>query len=287
MSQVDLHIHTTASDGSLTPRDIVRKASEEGFKVISITDHDSVSGLEEGLVAGEEFQIKVIPGVELSVNHESGSLHLLGYGFDIDNSEIIENLKCVVNSRQDRNRKILRKLEKLGCLLTEEDVKAVSGEGTMGRGHIATVLIQKGYVSSVKEAFDSFLTYGGPAYVDRFRLEMKTSIEMIHRAGGVAVWAHPGLHTISLEKLIGMLPLWAANGLDGLESDYGQHSIALRDRLRVLALENKLIFTGGSDFHGDLKPDVNLGNGPEGELIDPICAESLIARLREVQQNLK
>jgi len=283
VSQVDLHMHTTASDGSLSPQEIVRKASEEGFKVISITDHDSVSGLEEGLEAGEEFQVKVIPGVELSVNHESGSLHLLGYGFDIDNSEIKENLKHVVNSRQDRNRKILHKLEKLGCLLTEGEIRAVSGEGTMGRGHIATVLIQKGYVSSIKEAFDRFLTYDGPAYVDRFRLEMKSSIEMIHRAGGVAVWAHPGLHTVSLEKLLGMLPIWAANGLDGLESDYGQHTIVLRDRLRILAAENNLIFTGGSDFHGDLKPDVNLGNGPEGELIDPRCAEALITRLQEVQ----
>lgn len=276
-------MHTTASDGSFSPREIVKKAAENGFSVISITDHDSVSGLAEGLEAGKVLNIKVIPGVELSVNHETGSLHLLGYGFDIDNHEIKENLERVINSRQDRNSRILQKLEILGCPITEEEVRAVSGDGTMGRGHIATVLIQKGYVSSIQEAFDRFLTYGGPAYVDRFRLEMKASIAMIHRAGGVAVWAHPGLHGSKLDDLLEMLPVWAANGLDGLESDYSQHSIKLRDRLRVLAVENNLIYTGGSDFHGDLKPNVLLGNGPEGEMIEPKCAEALIARLQELQ----
>jgi len=285
VSKIDLHLHTTASDGSLSPWEIVKKASDEGFSVISITDHDSISGLEEGIEAGSKFNINVIAGVELSVNHETGSLHLLGYGFDIHNQEIIENLVRVVNSREDRNLNIVRRLSELGYPISHEEVKAFSGDGTVGRGHIATVLIQKGYVSDIKEAFDRFLSRGGPAYVDRFRLEMRTSIEMIHRAGGVAVWAHPGLHGSRLEDLVEMLPVWSAYGLDGLESDYSQHSLALRNRLRNLALKNNLIYTGGSDFHGDMKPDVPLGNGPEGNLIDTKCAELVISRLREVQLN--
>ena len=285
MLRIDLHTHSRASDGSLSPRDLIARASADGISTISITDHDTIAGLPEAMAAGAEFGIDVISGVELSVNHENGSLHLLGYGFDYENEPLVTNIARLRASREARNERIIEKLNRLNLQITEVEVQSVAGGGAIGRGHIGTVLIQKGYVSTLEEAFDRYLTRGGPAYVDRFRLEMKTAIGLIHGAGGIAVWAHPGLHGPHIESLLTRLSDWARFGLDGIESDYSQHTIALRDRLRRLAGKYGLIATGGSDFHGDMKPHIHLGDGPEKSAISPECVAELRARLDVVRQD--
>jgi len=183
---------------------------------------------------------------------------------------------------------MLRKLNKLGYEITSGEVQRLAGMGTVGRGHIGQALVKSGYFSKVEYTFEFLLQYGAPAYEDRFRLNLRDAINLLHNAGGIAVWAHPGLlNPDKLERLIHRLPRWAEYGLDGIESDYSQHSLALCDCLRSLALGNGLIYTGGSDFHGELKPNIRLGDGPEGTPIDSVCLESLDERLEMVRDYLK
>ncbi|MCF7810576.1 PHP domain-containing protein [bacterium] len=276
MNFVDFHTHSTASDGELSPTELVETAARKGLTAIAISDHDTMQGIEEALAAGEANGIKVIPAVEISVNDDYDSLHMLGYFVDQNDEELNVMLYRVQNSRDDRNLKILSKLNELGYPLDAENVLRDSEDGTSGRVHIANALVNAGLVNTFQEAFDKLLTKGGPAYVDRYRPSVKEAIEVIHHAGGLAVWAHPGLHEEKLEALLSRLPVWIEFGLDGLESDYCIHSLKERDRLRALALENNLIYTGGSDFHGSIKPQNALGCGPEGTKVDEKCLTMLI-----------
>jgi len=203
---------------------------------------------------------------------------MLGLLIDHNNDELNGLLYRLRNSREDRNLRILSRLKELGYPLKAENVLRDSEDGTSGRVHIARALLDSGYLSSVQEAFDKLLAKGAPAYLDRYRPPIKDAIEVIHKAGGVAVWAHPGLHENKMEGLIQKLPLWVEYGLDGIESDYCKHSLDLRDRIRSLALSHGLIYTGGSDFHGSTKPDNPLGSGPEGTKVDEECLTMLKAR---------
>ncbi len=279
MSRIDLHTHSSISDGLLSPRKLVELAAEEGLSTIALADHDTVDGIDEALKAGEEFGVEVIPAIEISVNHEDGSMHLLGYYIDHHNADLLEMLQKLKESREERNIKIIARLNKLGYGVKSNDVLTLSTDGTCGRAHIAGALVARGYFPDVKAAFDALLNYNGPAYVDRYRLPLKDAIGHIHGAGGAAVWAHPGTHENKMERLLNRLERWRGYGLDGIESDYCDHTIELRNRLRSLAREHELIYTGGSDFHGSIKPQNTLGSGPEGSEIDPKCLTQLRERV--------
>lgn len=285
--RIDLHTHSTASDGSLTPEELVEKAFDLGISFISITDHDSISGLDSAIEASKEFGIEFITGVELSVNHENGSLHLLGFGFDHRNPDLVSTICKLLNSRCDRNEKMIVRLQDLGYFIERGDVEKLSDGGSVTRGHIAHALIKTGYFSDIKEVFRELLDRGAPAYINRYRLGLEEAISLIHSAGGVAVWAHPGLHVDNLPELLSRLPQWVEYGLDGIEADYSQHSILLRDKLRSLALENGMIYTGGSDFHGRLKPDIQLAQGPENVEINVDCSVMLKDRVDEVRSGVE
>ncbi len=279
MKYVDLHTHSTASDGTLSPTELIRKAKSIGLHAVALTDHDTVGGLDEAISASEMYDIHFIPGVELSVDHEKGSLHLLGYGIDHKNPELLTTLRKLSDSRDDRNIKILARLDELGYPITFESVKKHSNNGTLGRGHIALALIEAGYVASIEEAFNKLLTKGGPAYVERFRLSIYDAITLIHKIKGAAVWAHPGLHEEKLPSMIEQLPKWVKHGLDGLETNYSQHTLELSRELKQVAHKHGLICTGGSDFHGAIKPAIQLGNGPEKTPISIEHFEQLDSRL--------
>jgi 3',5'-nucleoside bisphosphate phosphatase len=279
LSRIDLHTHSTASDGSFSPTDLLLAAVESGIEVLSLTDHDTFDGLGEALDAGQRLGLRVIPGVELSVDYEDGSLHLLGYGFDRYNLLFREAIAKLVESRLERNRSIIERLNQLGYRITFEETLTRSSRGTMGRAHIAQVLVETGQLVSFDEAFERLLGRGKAAYVDRWRLSLTEACGLIHQAGGAAVWAHPGLHGSKLPILQERLPKWSKEGLDGLESDYSNHSTELRDQLRLTATRNGLIFTGGSDFHGALRPAVKMGDGPGGEAIADECLRNLDHRL--------
>lgn len=283
MGKIDLHTHSTASDGSLSPTELIISACVQGVDRLALTDHDTTDGLADAILAGEKYGVKIISGIELSVNHESGTLHLLGYGFDESNTEFTSIVNKLKYSRADRNKKLISKLNELGHQISWESVVKMAGGGVVGRGHFGQVILESGKFNSIQDVFERLLSDGAPAYVDRFRLNIEDAITLIHNAGGVAVWAHPGLHD-NFESMLLQLPNWVKAGLDGLESDYSLHPLELRDRLRSIAIIHGLIYTGGSDFHGSLKPDIQLGQGAEGESVSEECYSRLIERIEIVQR---
>jgi len=278
LPRIDLHTHSNISDGSLTPRQLVKYALECEISAIALADHDTVGGIVEFLAAGDELGVETIPAVEISVNHEDGSMHLLGYYINHLNTDLLNALKLMEEARDERNEKIVTRLNELGYPLKLEEVLSLSENGTCGRSHIARALVVRGNFNSVTDAFRALLRNGGPAYIDRFRLPLDKAIDLIYAADGVAVWAHPGLSGDRMESMLERLRKWSKIGLDGIESDYCNHSLALRDRLRRIAGENGMIYTGGSDFHGAIKLENALGCGPEGAEIDPACLVMLKQR---------
>ncbi len=241
----DLHIHTTVSDGCLSPAEAVRLAKDINLQALSITDHDTMGGVPEAVAEGEKLSIKVIPGVEMSTEYKHKEIHILGYFVDSRDENFQTLLELLRKSRQKRVRNIIKKLNGLGCRLEMEEVTNLAREGSVGRPHIARVLAQKGYVSSVKDAFEKLIGQNAPAYVERYKLLPKEVIQLVLKAGGVPVLAHPGL--IKDETLINEI---IDQGLMGLEVYHPEHSPEETQKFQILAFKNKLLITGGSDCHG-------------------------------------
>jgi predicted metal-dependent phosphoesterase TrpH len=187
---IDLHTHSTASDGKLSPAELIRHAHAMGIEVIALTDHDTLSGLEEASEEAAKVGIELIPGIEISAENNPGTLHMLGYFVDPSDAELVETLSWLRGGRDDRNRMILTKLGELGCPLQWEDVASLAGGESMGRPHIATAMLNRGYVATFKEAFDRYLGKGGSAYTDRDKMTPEISIKHIRSAGGLPVLAH-------------------------------------------------------------------------------------------------
>jgi len=255
-------MHTNASDGQYSPAELIELARP--FDVIAITDHDTTDGVKPAQVAARAYGApRVIPGVELSAEDDAGDVHVLGYFIDIDNPALQERLTHFRDTRYHRGKLMLDKLAALGMPLDWERVVAIADGGAIGRPHIARALLEAGYVESVRDAFNRYIGNDGPAYVARARLSPEESVELIHSAGGAAVLAHPGL----LADYRAMLARLIAVGLDGVEVVHPSNNDAVRLDLRGIAAANKLIMTGGSDFHGPkVKPDISLGmvSPPEG-----------------------
>ncbi len=265
---IDLHTHTTASDGSLSPTALVQKAQEVGLAAMAVTDHDTIGGLQEAQAEARRLGLDFITGVELSVEDKDGRFHLLGYGFDPEFPELADKLVELRRSRALRNTQMAEKMAALGLPVTMEDVRnaaqkhAEDGEESevIARPHFAQALIAKGVVSSVQEAFDKYLASGKPLYQAKEVLTPADAIALLHRAGGVAVMAHPGLVPLSKTALSARVKSLAEEaGMDGIEALYSQHSPADTRFFLDLAREHRLLVTGGSDFHGTPKPHVPLG----------------------------
>ncbi len=273
---IDLHTHTTASDGSLTPSQLVRYARQKGLTAIAVTDHDTIDGNVEAVAEGEREAIAVVPGVEISVDYAPGSMHMLGFFIDIASSGLSDKLRVLQDSRADRNPRIIQKLNDLGINITYQEVVDVSGGGQVGRPHIARVLLHKGYTRSIQQAFDRYLGKGAPAYLDKFRLEPADAIGMIIGAGGVPVLAHPFTlncaRTDELERLVKQL---VALGLAGIEVYYSEHSPQQVAAYESLARRYHLLVTGGSDFHGANVSGIDLGKGRGGLNIPHAIFEQL------------
>lgn len=247
----DLHVHTTFSDGSLTPHEVVKWASNKNIYAISITDHDTIEGLQYAMESAKLFDVLIVPGIELSCTFEDEEIHLLGYFFDPLNSNLLEVLGLLKHSRETRGEKIIEKLNRLGLNMTLHEVYEIAGKGVIGRPHIAKAMIDRKYVNSVQEAFDKYLDRNKPAYVDRYRLSLKEGVNLIHEAGGAAVIAHPGLI-----KNEGIFYKALNLEIDGVEIIHSKHSSEGTLKYEHIANENNLITTGGSDFHGDFIDDV-------------------------------
>ena len=266
---VDLHIHSTASDGSLSPLEIIRAADKAGLRAIAITDHDTLDGCVEALGHQDAGDVEILSGIELSVISGSRVMHILGYLVRTDDPFLRQTLGTIQGSRAERNSKILKKLQALGFDIEYDEVLEVGGEGQMGRPHIAQVLVNKRIVHNIDEAFARFLKKGRPAYEDRYRLRPDEAIQMILRAGGVPVLAHPSsLQTESdrdLERIVADLK---QAGLKGIEAYYPGHGPARTARYQALAHRLGLLVTGGTDFHGAIKPGIHIGVG-SGDLRIP------------------
>jgi predicted metal-dependent phosphoesterase TrpH len=258
---IDLHTHSNASDGKLRPAELIRYAREMEIEVIALTDHDTLSGLEEAALEAARIGIDFIPGVEISAVYDPGTMHILGYFINPDDAGLKETLSWLRGGRDDRNGLILEKLEELGCPLEMEEVAALAGGESVGRPHIARAMISHRYVSSFNEAFERYLGKGAAAYVDREKMTPDRAIERILDAGGLPVLAHPqtlSLDEGELEDLLGRL---ASLGLAGVEAYYYSHSEQETDFYLSLAEKLNLAVTGGSDFHGPGMVETSLGVG--------------------------
>ncbi|MDH4185670.1 MAG: PHP domain-containing protein [Nitrospira sp.] len=280
MSRIDLHLHTTHSDGSFSPAEVVRLAHKATVTALAITDHDIVSGLPEAIETGAELGIEIIPGVEISSRLGNSELHILGYCLDWQDPELIQRLASLRESRHSRNPQIVERLQALGLDLTYEEVRTLAGTDAVGRPHIARILMNKGYVSSAKDAFDQYLAEGRPAYVERELPHPADAIAWIKSAGGVAVLAHPTWAKVAGEGLNELLRALKADGLGGIEVHYSTHTKRQTREYLDFAKRLDLLITGGSDFHGVTKPDIEVGTGRGGlkvseKLLEPLKQAAL------------
>jgi predicted metal-dependent phosphoesterase TrpH len=261
MSFIDLHVHSTASDGTFRPAEVVRLAKDAGLEAVALTDHDTTDGLAEAVAAGQELGVEVIPGVEISAQFTDDTMHILGYFIDIKSGKLAERLAVLKQARKERNPKIVAKLNALGVAVTMEQVERLSGGGQVGRPHIARALMESGYVKSMQQAFDIYLKNGGKAYVEKYRFPPAEAMDMIREAGGVPVLAHPfTLGLGSAQALKDLLRDLKALGLAGVEIFYADHTPEQEALYLRLAQELGLLVTGGSDFHGLNKPEIGLGH---------------------------
>lgn len=260
MRFADLHIHSTASDGTWTPREVVRFARDRGFSCIALADHDTVGGVAEALQAGDELGIEVIPAVELSTLYREAEVHILGYCIDYRSAELQAQLQVFADARRNRGRRMVEKLRDLGFDISWEEVKSIAGEGSVGRPHVARALLAKGYIGSIKEAFTpEFIGKGGRAYVERYKMRPEEAIKVIKDAGGVAVVAHPGIYKDMSGLERDDIDYLVQYGLQGMEVWHTEHSEDVSAYYEGMAREMGLLLTGGSDCHGHNKEETLLG----------------------------
>ena len=264
----DLHTHSSVSDGVLSPAELVSRAHRSGVALLALTDHDDIAGIAEASSRAEELGLELLPGIELSVSEEDGprQMHILGLGIDPRTPLLLERVAVFRSRRRERARRIVERLNEMGVSIRFERVLEIGGEGSLGRPHVARALVEAGICSSSDEAFTRFLRRGRSAYVPSDRLDAGSAISLIHTAGGVASLAHPprslGVNAAGgLEAFVGRLVLL---GLDALEVHHPSHKPREEKRLRRLVRTHGLVATGGSDFHGDERPQVEPGRGRSG-----------------------
>lgn len=275
MPGIDLHTHSSCSDGTLPPAEVVRLAAEAGLEVVALTDHDTTEGLAEAREAGAELGIEVVPGIELSAEHEGRSVHVLAYWPDPEEPELVAELERLRDERLGRAAAMIERLRELGIGISLGRVREIAGGGPIVRPHIAQALVEAGAVADEQEAFDRYIADGGPAYVEKHALAPVDAVRLILRAGGACVLAHPGLWDDRAgpsgvpEEVIEAM---AAAGMHGLEVDHPDHAPEQRERYRRLAARLGLVPTGGSDFHGDRLERSPLGGA--------VCDPEAFAKLR-------
>lgn len=258
---IDLHVHSTASDGTLSPAELVQEAKKAGLAAIAVTDHDSVGGIREALDAGNVYGLEVVPGIELSTEYADTEIHVVGLFIDPDNHLLNEQIRAFVDNRDNRNLKIIEKLQAAGFSITAEEIYRRNPGSVIARPHIARYLVDTGQAKDVKTVFNKYIGDGCPCFVDRFKITPMRAVELIHAAGGTAVLAHPCLYKMSRETLIRMIEEMLIPGLDGIEAVYSCNQGSDEKDYREIAEKYGLLLSGGSDFHGANKPHIHLGTG--------------------------
>lgn len=258
--RIDLHTHSTASDGSLSPKELMQKAKEAGLSAIALSDHDTTAGLKEAEAEAKALSLELVPAIEFSVASDTET-HIIGLFIDPDCEALCDAIDRSQRQRVARGYETAEKLSALGMPITIEEAAAFSGGDIIGRAHFAKAMVQKGYVGSVKEAFDRFLAAKKPAYVGGHVLTDREAIEIIHKAGGVAVLCHPHLIKLSDSDLFVYMQKITCYGLDAVEGYYTEYTPEMEKTFRYFAKKLSLLLAGGSDFHGANKPTIALGTG--------------------------
>ena len=293
MQYVDLHCHSTASDGTLPPAEVVRLARDSGLAGLALTDHDTINGVAEAGAEARALGLAFLPGIEISCEYpHPGTMHILGYGVDPASESLRSLTTQLLEGRDNRNPRIIARLQELGVAITMEEVEqeakatAADVKKPIGRPHIAAILLRKGYVSSIKQAFDKYLAPGGLAYFDKERLTMRQAMELIIASGGMPVLAHPiQLRTTNDGELDRVVKDLVDLGLVGLETIHSDHDAAWVEKSNTLADRYGLLKTGGSDFHGTNKKDIHLGSA-NGRRIPFAYMEALLKRHQEQRRTI-
>ncbi len=265
---IDLHTHTNCSDGSMTPRELVYHAKQRGLSVIALTDHDTTDGIAEAMQTAREVGLTFIPGVEISTEAQS-QVHILGFGIDPESHVLKDSFVKQQEERQINFEKYLVRLAEFGFPMTREEVLFYAPGGHVGRAHYARVMMDKGYASSVKEAFDKYLGIGMPCYIKREVMHPKDAICCVHAAGGLAFFAHPHQTKLPDDRLYALMKELKEAGLDGVEGYYPEYSPEMGEKFRSWAKRLDLMLSGGSDYHCQMKPHIEIGTGIQGNLFVP------------------
>lgn len=283
MGKIDLHIHTSASDGTITPRETVELAGKLGLSAIAITDHDTVAGVNDALIAGEELGVKVIPGIEISAGYDDG-VHILGLFIDPKSVALRPALDWVIREREARNERIVNAMVSDGIPISIQELQTANPNAVLGRPHIAQWLMNHGYVSSMVEAFDRYLDKGRVYYRSRKRIPLSDAVSCIRNAGGVAVIAHPLQYGYEKTEMETFIRTCVDEGCRAMECIYSGYGTEQREMLVSMAAEYGLAISGGSDFHGKRKPHIQMGWGIDGEISVP---DSVSEGLLRVAKNVK
>lgn len=283
---IDLHVHSTASDGTLTPSEILAMAVRLGLKAIAITDHDTLAGSAAVISQGIPSSLQFLTGIEISAAappgfHSGGSIHILGYGFDIGDPGLGSLLDVLKTARENRNPRIIARLNDSGMNLNADELAPIVGGGVAGRPHIAQLMVKKGLADSIDDAFDRFLGKNRPGYVEKYRAPMEEAIGAIDAAGGIAVLAHPYLNDLDGQDVFEpFLKTLVAMGLGGIEAIYPVHPETVTTEYCRLARKYDLVITGGTDFHGEVTPGIRMGDGDGSFHVPYSIYETLAERLR-------
>ena len=284
---VDLHSHSTASDGTFAPAAVARLAKDAGLAGFALTDHDTIAGLAEAAAECANLGLAFLSGIEISAVPpiENGTLHILGYGIDPTNAVLTEMARQLIEARDNRNPQIIKRLRELGIDITMEEALAQAQGGVLGRPHIAALLVKKGVVKSIKQAFDEYLGQGGKAYYDKERLSPRDAVTRIRQAAGLPVLAHPiQLRTTNDAQLETVLKDLVDLGLAGIEVIHSDHAASDIEKYAALATRYNLLKTGGSDFHGTNKKDINIGTA-NGRRIPKEWMDELLRRTCSLRPN--
>lgn len=288
---VDLHVHSTESDGTLSPKEVVLAAKEAGLSAFALTDHDTASGIAKAAPVAKECDIELVPGIELSTEyqlpsdgHSGKEVHIVGLYIDADNRNLQKKTKEFRDCRDTRNEQMVDALQKEGFSITMKDLLAENPDSVITRANIARYLYNHGQIKSIQEAFEKYIGDGCKCYVGRFKVTPMEAVELIHEAGGIAILAHPLLYHLSSVNLQRLIDDLKTVGLEGIEAIYSTYTTGEEQLVKKLAAQNQLIISGGSDFHGANKPAIQLGRG-HGHLYIPYSVLETIKEAAGIQND--
>lgn len=261
MDTIDLHLHSTKSDGTFTPAEIVAAAAVVPLKAIALTDHDTVAGIDEALQASREYNIEVIPGIELSCMYHNTEIHILGLFIDHHNATLRHELEQIRRDRERRNQDMIQTFQQHNITITLEELTENNADTVITRAHFAKVLLKKGYAATMQQAFDKYLSYKGPFCKRKKELTCPQALEILQECGGISILAHPLLYKMGYTQIEELIRFLKPLGLKGIEAFHSSNYQSSSEKLMQLALKHHLLISGGSDFHGGNKPDIAIGSG--------------------------